>query len=216
MPGDIGHHGSHGPHAGRQRATRHCRTSGTLLALLTAALLALSACTGDDPGDDPDGTTQSTTLRLRTVHTAGEIDEEARTRVETAIGDVLSQYVVRAFLGDYPRQDFVSSFDDFTLDTAGKAARHIEVLTGAGFADASSVRASALGADLSLLSPEGRVIGATAAVRFRFEVTKGESEATTVTLSGQLMLVLENGAWSVFGYEVALDDGGAIEAEVSS
>ena len=33
-------------------------------------------------------------------------------------------------------------------------------------------------------------------------------------MDGQLMLVLRDGAWTVFGYDVALDDGSAVEAEV--
>ena len=186
-----------------------------LAVALAAALLAVPGCTADQPDDDPDRAVEPA-LRLETVHTAGEVDAETRTAVETDIGDVLSRYVVRAFLGDYPRQDFVRSFDDFTPLTARDGARDIEVLTGAGLADAASVRASALGADLSLLAPEGGVVGATAEVDFRFEMTTGESGPTTVTLHGRMDLVVEDGTWSVFGYEVTLADGGPLEAAVSS
>ena len=35
-------------------------------------------------------------------------------RVESAIGEVLSEFVAEAFLGDYPRSDFVGALDGFT------------------------------------------------------------------------------------------------------
>jgi hypothetical protein len=173
----------------------------------------VTACTGNQP-DDPDGGSTSAALRLETVSVAGAVNDRTRTAVETEVGDVLSGYVAAAFLGDYPRQDFVRSFDAFTPSAAGTAARDIKVLTGAGFTDASSVRATSLRADLSLFAPQGRRVGATAAVRFRFEVT-ADGATTTATFSGRLMLTDEDGAWSVFGYDVALDDGGAVEAAVS-
>ena len=46
-------------------------------------------------------------------------DEKARAELESEVGDVLSHYVVGAFLGDYPREKFVRAFDAFT----GGAAR---------------------------------------------------------------------------------------------
>jgi hypothetical protein len=183
--------------------------------MLAAPLLAVTACSADEP-ERPAEPGGSVALRLKTVHGADEVAERTRTAVETEIGDVLARYVVGAYLGDYPRQDFVSSFDEFTPSTARTAARDIEVLTGAGFADATSVRASVLEARLSLFAMEGRVLGATAAVQFRFEVVSRAGETTTAALRGRLMLVNEDDAWSVFGYDVALDDGGSVEAEVSS
>ena len=199
--------GSHRP------GTAGARTR--LVAMLAVPLLVVTACTADEP-DRPAEPGRSVALRLETVHGADDVAERTRTAVETEIGDVLARYVVGAYLGDYPRQDFVSSFDDFTPSTARTAARDIEVLTGAGFADASSVRAAVLEARLSLFAVDGRVLGATAAVHFRFEVVAGNGERTTAALRGRLMLVDENDAWSVFGYDLALDDGGFVEVGVYS
>ncbi len=58
------------------------------------------------------------------------------------------------------------------------------------------------------------MIGATASVRFAFEATVN-GEERTMSLRGRLMLVEDDGAWSVFGYDVATDTGDTVDAEVS-
>lgn len=204
------------PMARTPGSTRGAGSAGVLARLavaLTACLLGLSACSGNG-GEDSPRTEDEVALHLKLVYGDDSLDEATRIAVETEVGDVLSRYVAGAFLGDYPRQDFIGSFEDFTPRAARSAATHIEVLTGTGFEDASSVRASALRARLSLFAPPDGVMGATAAVDFRFEVTqKGTTSAAR--LRGRLLLVRERGAWSVFGYDVALNDGGAVEAAVS-
>ena len=183
-----------------------------LAALVVVALLG--ACTDEPPGDEPPGE-PSVALRVTTVKGAGALDETDRTELESAVGEVLSRYVVGAFLGDYPRDDFVRSFDDFTSGTAQYAAADIDVLTAARVADATDVRATRLDARLSFLVDNRDVIGATAAVQFEFEATMPDGDTQDMSLGGRLMLQEGPDGWAVFGYDVASDDGAAQSGELS-
>jgi hypothetical protein len=153
-------------------------------------------------------------LRVRTVQVTGALDPDAKAEAESAVGDVLSGYVVRAFLGDYPREDFVGSFESFTGDLAQDAARDLDQLTANSLGDAEAIRATRLDADLSFLVQGSDVIGATASVRFAFEATV-DGDEQPLSLRGRLMLVEEDDAWSVFGYDVRTNTGEAVDAEVS-
>ena len=108
-------------------------------------------------------------LHVETGRGAGSLSDEARTTVETEVGDVLSHYVVSGFLGDYPRNDLVRAFDYFTAGASRDAAKDVDLLTGARFQNASTIRATRLDARLSVLVLGRDVVGATAAVRFGFE-----------------------------------------------
>ena len=186
--------------------------TGTAVLLVS---LALFGCTSEAPGGEaPPLTPESVALRVRTVHGADSLSPDARAGAESAVGDVLSDYVVRAFLGDYPREDFVGSFASFTGDLAPKAARDLNQLTANRVGQAEAVRATRLHADLSFVVKGSDVIGATAAVRFAFEATVDGADRP-LSMRGRLMLVEEDDVWSVFGYDVATDTGDAVEAEVS-
>jgi hypothetical protein len=188
------------------------RATGTAVLLVS---VALSGCTSDPP-EPPESqpSSESAALRVRTVHGDGNLTPGARADAEGAVGDVLSGYVVRAFLGDYPREDFARAFESFTGDLARNATRDIDQLTANRFGEAEAVRATRLGADLSFLVQDSDIIGATASVRFAFEATV-DGEEQPLSLRGRLMLVEDDGAWSVFGYDVRTDTGEAVEAEVS-
>ena len=192
---------------------RHPRAGVVTAAICTLAAPLLTACSGDEPKDSPPPA-QSVAFHVETGRGAGTLSDEARTAVETEVGDVLSNYVVRGFLGEYPREDFIRAFDDFTARTAREAAKDIEVLTGARFQDATAVQATRLDTRLSVLVVGRDPVGATAAVRFGFEA-EVDGETRPFTLRGRFLLRDEAGTWAVFGYDVARDDGGAVEAEVS-
>lgn len=189
-----------------------------VIAALVATLLAVlvTGCQADSPSEDPTQDQDSAALRVRTVSGAERIDEETRTEMERAVGDVLSGYVVEAFLGDFPREEFVRSFESFTSGAARAAARDIEQLTAARVQSATAVRATRLDARLSVLAQDRTIHGATATVRFAFEATMEDGSKRPVTLEGRFMLEGDAGKWSVFGYDVALDDGTAMNVDPAS
>jgi hypothetical protein len=180
------------------------------------ALMATACSTGNPPEDTDTPTAESAALRVETVSGADDLDERTRTEVEGAVGDVLSAYVVEAFLGDFPRQEFVSSFESFTSGAARSAAEDIGRLTAAAVRDATDVRATELDARLSFLTQAGDVHGGTAAVHFAFEATMEDGTRRPLVLDGRLLLDAERGTWSIFGYDVTFDDGDGVDAESSS
>ena len=184
------------------------RTGLTPLALACALLLAgcLSACGGSSPPDDGPGPPKDAALEVDLVSGTAGLDTEERAEVQSTIGDVLSEYVVEGFLGDYPREDFVRALDQFTAGAARGAARDIDLLTAARFSGSDRVRATRLRARISCLTVEGDVVGATAHVDFAFAVRGGRAAPQQVTLSGRFMLDRDEGTWSIFGYDVVRDD----------
>jgi hypothetical protein len=215
-PGEGGVN-AYGPRSrARKRAPTQARAALAVPAL-ACAVLAVAGCSGDRSEDpDPPQPTRPVALQVKTVFGARGLDASTRTELETEVGDVLSRYVVRAFLGDYPRENFVSSFDSFTGGAARHAVEDLDLLTAARFADAAAVDATRLNARLSFLVDDEDVVGATAGVRFAFAVSQGEAEPRQFTLRGRFVLVEEAGAWSIFEYDVARDDGAAARTGESS
>ena len=112
--------------------TRGPRAVAVAAAVSILVAPALSACSGDEPKNTPP-TAAPVVLHVETGRGAGSLSDDARTAVETEVGDVLSSYVVNGFLGEYPRDDLVRAFDDFSPGASRDAAKSIDVLTGAGF-----------------------------------------------------------------------------------
>lgn len=189
------------------------RSAAAAAAVATASLTA-GCSTGSPPADEE--SPRSAALRVETVSGDQRLDERTRAELEGAIGDVLSAYVVDAFLGEFPREEFVRSFESFTSEAAREAARDIDLLTAAGVPDATAVRATELEARLSLLALDGTVHGSTATVHFAFEATMADGSTRPVTLDGRFLLEAEGDAWSVFGYDVRLDDGDGTPVETAS
>jgi len=186
------------------------RTTGGAVAVMT---LVSGCSTGTPPDSDPRRNAESAALRVETVAGADRLDETTRAELEGAVGDVLSTYVVEAFLGDFPRQEFVRSFESFTSGAARSAAHDIDRLTAARVRDATDVRATDLEARLSFLTQGGTVHGGTATVHFAFEATMEDGTTRPLVLDGRILLDAEEGTWSIFGYDVALDDGAPLDAE---
>ena len=192
------------------------RMTRTRVGLAVAALLVLaSGCTGEDDPGPPEAGQEPIALEVRTVSGAAALDQRTRIEVEDGIGDALSEYVVGGFLGDYPRGEFVRAFDSFSVGLVRLAAPDLEVLTGSRFADADAVRAVRLDARISLLAPDGEVIGASAEVRFDFEATLADGTVAPFWLHGRMLLQNDGGTWTTFGYDVRRDDGHRVEGEVS-
>jgi hypothetical protein len=191
------------------------RTARVGAAVAVAALVA-GCSRGTPPDEEGPSPAESAALRVQTVSGAEHLDEQTRTEVEGAVGKVLSDYVVGAFLGDFPRQEFVGSFEDFTSVAARKAARNIDRLTAAKVRDATEVRATDLDARLSFLTQGGEVHGGTAKVHFAFEATMEDGSTRPLVLDGRFLLDADDGTWSIFGYDVMMDDGGTTSAEAES
>lgn len=194
----------------RRRAVRAAVRAGAASGL---AVLVVACSTGNAPDDGDTPTPQSAALRVQTVGGADQLDERTRADLESAVGDVLSGYIVEAFLGDFPRQEFVRSFESFTSGAARSAAGHIDQLTAASVRDATAVRATELEARLSFLTRSEDVHGGTAAVHFAFEATMKDGTTRPLVLDGRFLLDAERGAWSIFGYDVRFDDGDTVDAE---
>jgi hypothetical protein len=189
------------PGWGSRRTTWH----PALLALALAVSL-LAACTGDEDPAPPEEGQQQAALELSLT---GRPALDARTgdELQSEVGDAVTAYVVGGFLGDHPRDDFVRSLDAFTSGAAQSAAGDLDILTASDYAGAQAVDARRLVARIAPFAPDGEVLGATAAVDFRFVVTDESGEQRRLALTGRLMLVPERGGWRIFGYDVTRDDG---------
>lgn len=173
------------------------------------ALLTASACTDDPAAPDPER--ESVALELSLGPGATGMTPAARDHLQTAVGDTLSAYVVGAFLGDYPRDDFVVALDAFTSGEARRAARDLDLVTGSRFGTSDAVVATQLDARLSTFAPDETASGVSAAVHFEFEVVADDGSIGLVRLVGRLMLTPEDDEWKIFGYDVELEGptGGA-------
>ena len=132
-----------------------------LLAGLVAALVGalLVACTPTDESDPPGQSDSDNAALTVTTKGAGRMGDDLRAQMEAEVSDVLAGYVVGGFLGDYPRQDFVDAFADFTSRATQFAAADIDVLTGSPFEDASAVTATALDAKPYFVTAGRRWLG---------------------------------------------------------
>jgi hypothetical protein len=177
----------------------------SLAALLLVA--GLVACTDDSQQPPPDQTTDHVALELSLGPTAGELSTQATDQLQNDVATALSTYVVDAFLGDYPRKDFVEVLDTFTDGVASRAAQQIELLTGAGFGSGvDDVAATRLSATISSFAPDQEAVGATALVDFAFDVD-ANGKTTEYTRQGRLMLIPEDGTWKIFGYDLTAGGG---------
>lgn len=195
MAPDFGHHGS------MRTTAKHGRATGHAVAALLM-VVALGACTGDGGSPPPNQPGDHVALELSMGPGAAGLSTEARDRLQNDVGAMLSTYVVDAYLGDYPRDDFADALDSFTKSFTDRAATNLELLTGAGFGEGvESVSATRLSASISSFVPQQQVVGATAVVDFAFDV---EANGTTseITRRGRLMLMPEDGKWKIFGFDM--------------
>ena len=190
------------------------RAACVVSTVLAASLLA--GCTPSTPPDPTSPPQPQPALAVETVSGAGDLPQETRTELETEVGGVLSDYVVEAFLGDFPREEFVQAFGSFTSGAARSAAGDIEQLTAARVQDATAVTATRLDARLSFLVAASDVVGATAALDLAFDATMPDGSTRPLSLRGRFLLERADGDWVVYGYDVAFDDGSAVAAEVTS
>ena len=178
------------------------------LACAVTSVVVLAGCTSSTEQPDPasESSGDEAALQIELTAGAGDLDREARDELQGQVGDVLSTYVVAAFLGDYPRDDFVDSLEVFTSGAAAKAAGDIDLLTARRYGDADDVKAERLRARVSVFAADDVASGVSARVRFRFAVHDGGEEPATFGMAGRLSLVPEQGGWRIFAYDVSRQD----------
>ncbi len=179
--------------------------------LALGVALVMAGCTSQSPPPpEPSQSSEQVALRVTTAPGgARQLTSAERTELEAAIGGVLSDYVASAFLGDFPRERFLDSFGGFTSGAAELAAQDLEVLTAARVGEATSVEPTALDAELFIGVADGEVFGATAFVDFTFDATLDDT-TQQVTLGGRLVLLEQDGTWSVFAFDALGDDGAPV------
>jgi hypothetical protein len=183
----------------RKYTPRGRRGVATLAGAL-ACVVVLTGCSSDQR-DEPEPRGDAP-LKIGLAGSAGGLSNQARDELQRQVGDVLSAYVVGAFLGDYPRDDFVDALSSFTSFAAEKAVGDLDVLTARRYRDADDVEAEQLVARVSAFAAAGEATGATARVRFRFAAHRGDEAPVRFSVTGRLALVLEDGEWRIFAYRI--------------
>lgn len=188
--------------ASRHRRRPRAATVTGLLALFLGP--ALTGCT--QSGDDPPAGNDDTPLEIELVTGTSGLSRQDRDDVQQQVGDALSTYVVGAFLGDYPRDDFVTALPAFTSGAAEEAADDLELLTASRYREADDVTAQSLVARVDVFTAAREAAGASARVRFQFEASRAGGSSTPFTLTGRFALVPVQGGWRIFSYDVSRQD----------
>ena len=187
-------------------ASRHRRPPRAATAAVLAVLIgqALTGCT--ESNDDPPTGNEETPLEIELATGTSGLSRQEREDVQQQVGDALSTYVVGAFLGDYPRDDFVSALPAFTSRAAEYAADDLDLLTARRYSDAEDVTAQSLVARVDVFTAARAASGASARVRFRFEANESGGSSTPFALTGRFALLPVQGEWRIFGYDVSRRD----------
>ncbi|GAA1938731.1 hypothetical protein [Nocardioides hwasunensis] len=194
------------------RSTWVIRCASLVLALLVP-LVAGGCRSGSEPSASPVRPSQDAAQVRLTSHPVttktkihrvfGRLPEARRKAVRRQVGEVVDQWWEASYLGgSYPRSSFPAAFPGFTK-AAEKRARADKALltnqTRGSRIDAVTARHRTI--SLDILATDGRARTATAAFVLKFD-TDGELVGTT-TVRGRLFLVRRDGAWRIFGYDVA-------------
>ena len=205
----VGHDGRHAwPPRGPGAAGRAAYAALALLGCAAVVVAAsLAGCTDEPttPARRSRRASPSSSPSVR-VRPASTPDGATTSRPPSATRS--PAYVVEAFLGDYPRDDFVRSLDAFTSGAAQSAAARPRDPHRRRLRGRAGGRGTTAGRPASPLRPRAaRSSGVSAAVDFGFDVTDDGGDRDRSTLTGRLMLVPEWTAWRIFGYDVTRDDG---------
>ena len=185
----------------RRRCPRAAAVT-TLLGVLVGS--GLTGCT--EVSEDPPVDREETPLEIELATGTAGLSRQQRDDVQQQVGDALSTYVVGAFLGDYPRDDFVSALPAFTSGAAEYAADDLDLLTASRYSDADDVTAQSLVARVDVFTAAREASGAAARVRFRFEAHAAGGSSVPFTLTGRFALVPVQDEWRIFGYDVSRRD----------
>ena len=199
------------------------------VALAAAALAAclLTACTGDAGGSSPIAVSSPSTsatspapeaapeaapevlLIARNGQVTGRIGRGDRRDVVRRVARVVDGWLEAAYVaGEYPRS--AATFDDsawpgFTDGAARTARADKDLMSNADIADRISgltVKRRQVIVDVLAVDRTARAATARVRLAFRTQGVDGGFERV-VSVTGRVFLTKRNGAWKVFGYDVA-------------
>jgi hypothetical protein len=186
---------------------------GVVLLLVLAVVLA--ACSGGDDsssspsadgaGQPADGGTDApapieTHSSLGKVR--GQLPKGKRSKVRQQVAHAVDEWFDAAYVGgDYPRNDFSTSWPGFTTGAKADASDDKELMSNQDIgAEVSSVKATARRVYVDVLAVRGKAEGATARFVLKFK-TDGDVQRK-VEVSGRLFLTPSPEGWRIFGYDV--------------
>ncbi|MDR7251210.1 hypothetical protein J2X46_000182 [Nocardioides sp. BE266] len=186
-----------------------------LAALVLVLVLPLSAAcsSSSDPeaaperlsrGDDQVSLASHPVQTKTKIHRVyGRLGDAKRKAVRRQVGKAVDRWWEAAYLGGtYPRSSFPSAFPGFTKGAEKRARSDKALLTNeTGGHRIDAVEAKHRAVTLDILATRRQARSVTAHFTLRFD-TRGDKTGTT-TVRGRLFLVRRQGAWRIFGYDVA-------------
>jgi hypothetical protein len=192
------------------------RGRGAVAAALFLAL-STSACSGSGDssstpppggGSSASGATDSPGTRaLETTATLGKVEGKLpkgkRSKVRQQVAHAVDQWFDAAYVGgDYPRNDFSTSWPGFTTGAKADAESDKRLMSNQAIgSQVSGVQAIARKVSVDVLAVKGHPQGATARFVLKFK-TSGDIQRK-IEISGRLFLTPGADGWRIFGYDVA-------------
>ncbi len=186
--------------------------AGVCLVLLTGACSGDSSESSAEPDGDPgsseatDGPSPvETTATLGKV--TGKLPKGKRSKTRKQVGRAVDAWFEAAYVGgDYPRNDFATSWPGFTTGAKADAKADKALMSNQDIgARISAVEATVRKVTVDVLAAKGRPAGATARVVLKFG-TEGEVKRR-VEVQGRLFLTPTPDGWRIFGYDVTKGRG---------
>jgi hypothetical protein len=185
--------------------------------MVLALALGLGACsggdadssgggdTGDAAGAPTDGATDApapveTNAMLGKVR--GKLPQGKRSKVRQQVAHAVDEWFDAAYVGgDYPRNDFSTSWPGFTPGAKVEAEDDKALMSNQDIgSEISSVRATARRVSVDVLAVRGHAEGATARFVLKFK-TDGDVQRK-IEVRGRLFLTPSPDGWRIFGYDV--------------
>jgi len=196
------------------RAFRGRRRAGLPAVLAALLALSLAACSGDSsdsaaqPGDAGSSATEATDAPPPLATTAtlgrvtGKLPQEKRSKVRQQVAHAVDEWFDAAYVGgDYPRNDFATSWPGFTVGAKTDAQGDKALMSNQDIGtQIDGVEAIARKVTVDVLAVKGHPAGATARFVLKFRTT-GEVQRK-VEVQGRLFLTPGSDGWRIFGYDV--------------
>jgi hypothetical protein len=194
---------------------RAVRRAELLVVAILSAALSVAACSGDDggPADAPPSggagastATDNTPPPLETTATLGKVRGQLpkgkRSKVRQQVAHAVDEWFDAAYVGgDYPRNDFSTSWPGFTTGAKADAEGDKALMSNQDIGtDISAVKATARRVYVDVLAVRGHARGATARFVLKFK-TDGDVQRK-IEVSGRLFLTPSPDGWRIFGYDV--------------